>query len=295
MNRTYLTIGGGLALTGLLSAGLIGGGSSLLVMAAAELVLACAVAVLILWRQPRPSPPSVYGERIIENRPIPSTDPDFGFVFSARVRWRFVDGREDMASELAIEQSVIARASAVSAEHDLENQETALGELRSELAIPEMESTGAGRAWAKDVVLVVSDEGAKLLAARVELRRERRLRHEKRVLEKDLRSYLQTDAMATPGNAVAWWLAQHDEQTLKERVKEAAELKPILDGLSGIIGTPPATEHPLDAAEHLARGVWLTWPGEDGETQRVLAMDRIKEFMEAGQTSENQNGSESTT
>lgn len=174
-----------------------------------------------------PAAPTVTMESHINAMSVPTAENDYHFAFSARVFWQTPSGWGNVDAAGQAVKAVLVQASLVTTRYRPEDVANAQHELSARLTTPWVDQQGRMQIWATDVSLAVSEEDKQLLARRIELRKRVRLWEEEREIERALRSYLRDDALATPGDAMVWWLAQN-----KGQVEEAVRLRGVFALLS---------------------------------------------------------------
>lgn len=193
----------------------------------------CAGALLIDMRMPRhvvglraqapepdeaaPEPPteSPYQETYMVVVPVDSAVADCPFLFSATVSWRLVDEGAPWfhGNPAALASTSILRRVQRMTSMEHPNQCTFLEHsMESGLGVPAPDDEGRVIAFATDIRLSLRQKDREHLDELDELRRavgtwEGRQQHERNV-----REYLGDDVLRSPGNAVVWWMARHDDQ-----------------------------------------------------------------------------------
>lgn len=167
----------------------------------------------------------------ISTRFLRSAHTEFSFQFAAAGHYQADAGRQvaDLREHCA--RRIVSRAEAIAARFQPEHLDSAADELRNALAMPEADVQAGIKFWADGVSMTLSDADKKLLQQRAEIRNELVLWKEKKELERAYRDYLQNDALATPSNAVVWWLANQGDKA-SDAVRNAVELRGILALLS---------------------------------------------------------------
>ncbi|GAA3815137.1 hypothetical protein GCM10022380_36560 [Amycolatopsis tucumanensis] len=302
-NRTVVAIGLGIAAALIVSA-LLGGWVALVVVVVLFVIIGAAIAATRPRPQPQFAPPvppqPINGECPVSGERLRSADRDYYFFFSAQVHYQFVPGTggPDVASWAV--QNVRDRASELAGRYQPEDLAQAQQDLAAALAQAAGDS-GSRWAWAAQVTLVLSDADRQLVDRRVELRKKVRQWEDELALEKALRAYLRDDALATPSNALIWWLAQH-----KDRVEEAVRLRGTFALLSSAAhestvspffasyaadAEPAVSEaaqrhfaaepadRPSSPVELADRFVQAVYPSADDEPQRELLKDRLARLL----------------
>lgn len=162
----------------------------------------------------RPVPPVERQEERLTGVGLPSTTPDYTFVFAATVRWHVLDSPQGAApvhaASLAVE-AVLERARAFAARQSPER--AALVQYLLEGALATMRPDGSGRvlAMARDVVVRLPDGDRERLARLAAIRKDEALWEHERHYERSKRSYLGGDVLKDTGSAVVWWLARNED------------------------------------------------------------------------------------
>ncbi|MGW3007444.1 hypothetical protein ACWC9R_01190 [Streptomyces sp. NPDC001219] len=193
----------------------------------------CAGALLIDMRVPRPEggrfaqapepgettsePPaeSPYQEASVVVVPVESSVADCPFLFSATVWWRLADEGASWShgnpAALA-STSVLRRVQRMtSAEHP--NRCTFLEHsMEGALGMPAPDEEGQVVAFATDIRLVLRQKDREHLDELDGLRKAVGTWESRRQHERNVREYLGDDVLQSPGSAVVWWMARHDDQ-----------------------------------------------------------------------------------
>lgn len=191
---------------------------------------------------PPPAPPvePVDEGAYMKDVTLPSAEPGYRFLFSARVFWRPapnpVGMRHTNPQALALE-SVRSRASRVTERNAPGDHLAVSYELASALGTVLPDSSGQVVTWATDVRLSISDTDAARLAKIVELRKQEHVWEHERGFERNMRGYIKDEVLDSPGSAVVWWLARHTEQ-----VEETVRLIGPLTQLSAAAHDAPVAE-----------------------------------------------------
>ncbi|MEV4021042.1 hypothetical protein AB0J35_62275 [Nonomuraea angiospora] len=156
-----------------------------------------------------------YEKRAITSIPLPSSVPDYDFHLSATVWWRPAGPATGLIGEslpgLAVD-AVLTKARWVAKQEPPERFVLVQHQLTRLLGQPFMDPAGTVETGASDVTLSVSEADASRLARLSDMRKEEVIWEQERRQEKNKREYLGADVLKTPGSAVVWWLARHDEQ-----------------------------------------------------------------------------------
>ncbi|MFF0145461.1 hypothetical protein ATK36_1641 [Amycolatopsis sulphurea] len=191
---------------------------------------------------PPPAPEPVrHQQTSVPVTALPSAQPDYRFVFSATVYWRF---RPDVPqpvhgnpAALAIEAIVAQAKDVTAAEHPLDHQQVR-HRLDSLLGQPRLDRTGAVEASAAGVRLELEPADRERLEMFARTRKDAEVWDYQRHREQDKRRYLGEDVLRDTGSAVVWWLSRHenDVQTVVQDIPTLANLA----GAANNQWTPPA-------------------------------------------------------
>ncbi|MFE4176453.1 hypothetical protein ACFRR7_31120 [Streptomyces sp. NPDC056909] len=205
-----------------------------------------------------PPAESLYQETSVVVVPVVSAVADCPFLFSATVWWRLTDEGASWShgnpAALA-STSVLRRAQRMtSTEHP--NRCTFLEHsMESGLGMPAPDDEGLVVAFATDVRLVLRQEDREHLDELDGLRKAVGTWESRRQHERNVREYLGDDVLQSPGSAVVWWMARHDDQ-----IERAVEMIAPLTVLSAAANDEEIPEEYRDLFK--ARGGWT----EDGPT-----------------------------
>ncbi|GAA3161834.1 MULTISPECIES: hypothetical protein [Streptomyces] len=168
-----------------------------------------------------PSEPP-FNERRVDRVRLASARPDYTFVFSATVWWRPLRSGAGPAqpglADLAV-STVLSRAQAVVGQEDPERWETAPHRLQSEIGCQRTDAADLITVLADGISLTLDEDDRIRLEKLSQLRKDEDDWERHRHFERSRRSYLGDEVLKTPGSAVVWWLARHDE-----RVKDAVNM-----------------------------------------------------------------------
>ena len=101
--------------------------------------------------------------------------------------------------------------------------------LAAALSEPLVAPRAAVQVWASDVRVDLADEDSERLAKLERIQKNLRLWEQERVHEKEVRRYLGEDALASPGTALVWWLARHEDD-----IRGAVDRIPDLTRISAV-------------------------------------------------------------
>ena len=158
---------------------------------------------------------SPYRETLVSSVPVESSVVDCPFLFSATVWWRPADQVEPLShgnpGALA-STSILGRVQQLTyAEHP--NRCTFLEHsMESELGQPVLDAEGLVITFATDIRLTLRAKDREHLDELEGLRKAVGTWESRRQHERNVREYLGGDVLQTPGSAVVWWMARHDDQ-----------------------------------------------------------------------------------
>ncbi|MEV7305426.1 hypothetical protein AB0N67_04225 [Streptomyces microflavus] len=164
-----------------------------------------------------PAPPAEvpYQETSIVVVPVQSAVEDCPFLFSASVWWRpagrFALSSHGNPAALAA-TSVLQRVQSMTLAEDPGRCTFLERSLEGLLGTPALDDSGLVVAYATDVRLVLRPRDQQHLEELDGLRKAAGSWESRRQHERNLREYLGEDVLRSPGNAVVWWMARHDDQ-----------------------------------------------------------------------------------
>ncbi len=200
-------------------------------------------------RAPRPDSDEPPWEKTrVVSVALPSRVPDYDFYFSATVWWRPILNTTGLVhadpASLAVE-TVLERAKALT-EHEVPGRlELVQHRLNGLLGTQSQDRSGLVEAMGGRVELRLSEDDRSRLGKLSEVRKTEEVWEHERRYEQSKRAYLGDDVLKSPGSAVVWWLARHDEQ-----VKEAVDMIGPLAQLSAAANDEALS----DLYEHLGPG-----------------------------------------
>ncbi|WP_256789070.1 hypothetical protein [Frankia sp. AvcI1] len=186
-----------------------------------------------------PDIPARPGEERITTDRMPSAVPDYAFVFCATVRWWSTDvpDRQTPGSfdprTLAC-AAVVERARTITAQHEPLHTSLAARELEAALSVTQRDSTGRVTVMADRVELTLPAPDRERLERLAAVRKDEELWNQERSREENRRRYLAQDVLRTPGSAVVWWLARHEDDV----AQAVADLR-SLGTLSAVVNNEP--------------------------------------------------------
>ncbi|MEV7024262.1 hypothetical protein [Kitasatospora sp. NPDC093558] len=195
---------------------------------AAPAAVAVVLAVLLaLAQSPAPRPKSgpdelPWEETRVDGVALPSRVPDYDFHFSATVWWRPIRNTTGLVhadpASLAVE-TVLARARVVTEREVPERLDLVLHRLNGVLGTQSPDVSGLVEAMGGRVELGLSADDRARLGKLSEVRKTEEVWEHERRYEQSKRAYLGDDVLKSPGSAVVWWLARHDDE-----VREAVDM-----------------------------------------------------------------------
>ncbi|WP_274031098.1 hypothetical protein [Streptomyces sp. MMBL 11-1] len=156
-----------------------------------------------------------YQETSIVVVPVQSAVEDCPFLFSASVWWRpagrFVPSSHGNPAALAA-TSVLQRVESMTLTENPGRCTFLERSLEGMLGASGLDSSGLVEAFATDIRLVLRPRDREHLEEMDGLRKTMGSWESRRQHERNLREYLGEDALRSPGNAVVWWMARHEDQ-----------------------------------------------------------------------------------
>ncbi|MFJ9211471.1 hypothetical protein [Streptomyces sp. NPDC102264] len=230
----------------------------------------CAGALLIDMRIPRreggfvrapepdsaePEPPaeSPYQETSVEVVPVESAVANCPFLFSARVRWRLADevaGWSHGSPAALASASVLRRVQRMTSMEHPNRCAFLEHSMEGGLGMPAVDDEGLVVAFATDIRLALRQKDREHLDELDGLRKAVDTWESRRQHERNVRDYLGDDVLKSPGSAVVWWMARHEDQ-----VERAVEMIAPLTVLSAAAGDEEIPEEYRDLFE--ARRGWI--------------------------------------
>ncbi|MFI2732971.1 hypothetical protein [Streptomyces sp. NPDC018711] len=170
-----------------------------------------------------PEPPAApteqpYQETRVIDAALPSAVDGYDFLFSATVWWRPVPdhtGRSDSASPALAVSAVVSRALEIVRREQPDRASFARFLLEGELSVPLPDRSGRVMALAADATLTLAPADRERLRKLSDLRKDEEIWEYERQHERNKRRYLGDDVLESPGSAVVWWLARHEDEIEK--------------------------------------------------------------------------------
>ncbi|MEU9452622.1 hypothetical protein [Streptomyces sp. NPDC048277] len=214
-----------------------------------------------------------YLEIPVLNVPVTSGLDEYPFLFSATVRWR--TGMDPLTTShgnpgaLAV-ASVLRRVEQYTAVEHPSRADFLCHWLDGLLGQPVQDESGTVTAYATDVRLRLRQGDREHLEELEEHRRNVGSWEQQREYERSRREYFGGDVLRSPGSAVVWWLARHEEEIERATdligplscLSAAANDEEIPDSYRHLIGSratpagvewPNGIDHPQDADPDEAR------------------------------------------
>ncbi|MGW1842680.1 hypothetical protein [Streptomyces sp. NPDC001966] len=239
-----------------------------------------------------------YKETSVVVVPVESAVADCPFLFSATVWWRLADEdgswRHGNPAALA-STSVLRRVQRMtSTEHP--NRCTFLEHsMEGVLGMAAPDDEGLVVAFATDIRLVLRQKDQEHLDELDGLRKAAGTWESRRQHERNVREYLGDDVLRSPGSAVVWWMARHDDQieravemiaplTVLSATANDQEIPEKYRDLFQMYGSPP-DEDPTGGFDHPEPIVEETVPGDDSDwptaDQQPSMSDQLSSWMES--------------
>ncbi|MFE2721921.1 hypothetical protein [Kitasatospora sp. NPDC059327] len=219
-----------------------------------------------------------YQETRVEGVALPSGVPDYDFLFSATVWWRPVQNIGGLVhanpAGLAVE-TVLARARAVTEREHPGRLDLVRHRLEGTLGTQGPDASGLLVAMGGRVGLGLPEADRERLGKLSEVRKAEEVWEHERRYERSRRAYLGEDVLKSPGSAVVWWLARHDEEAREAvgmigplaQLSAAANDRPVDDLYEHLVTRPARQSLPfLDA---VAPGLVSALHHPDVDTGRV--------------------------
>ncbi|WP_051825306.1 hypothetical protein [Kitasatospora aureofaciens] len=192
-------------------------------------VIAMVLAILLAsTRSPEPesepadSDEPRWEETRVDGVALPSRVPDYDFRFSAAVWWRPIPNATGLVhadpASLAIE-TVLARARELTEREVPQRLGLLLHRLNGVLGTQIRDTSGLVEAMGGQVELRLSEDDRERLGRLSEVRKTEEVWEHERRYEQSKRAYLGGDVLRSPGSAVVWWLARHED-----KVTEAVDM-----------------------------------------------------------------------
>ncbi|MCB5911799.1 hypothetical protein, partial [Streptomyces pinistramenti] len=159
-----------------------------------------------------------YRETQLRDVPLPSSMAGYDFLFSATVWWRPLREQAGAAdgqlSSLAA-AAVLDRARALTRQEDPSRSDFVRYLLEGALVTPGVDASARVTACAAHTMLGLAPADRDRLQELAGLRKAEEAWEHQRQYERNKRAYLGDEVLSTPGSAVVWWLARHDDEVEK--------------------------------------------------------------------------------
>ncbi|MFR9727641.1 hypothetical protein ACL03H_00320 [Saccharopolyspora sp. MS10] len=182
--------------------------------------------------EPEPEPAR---QQLVRNVSLPSSEPDYQFVFGATAWWRRPAdavgvGHENPAG-LALD-TLLSRAREITSVEHPGAADVVAHKLAGALGAVRRDPHGHVETWASEVVLVLSEQDTDRLHRLAEVRKDEQLWHRERDHERSKRAYLSEEVLRDTGSAVVWWLSrnEHDVERAAELIGTLAQLSAAANG-----------------------------------------------------------------
>ncbi|MFD7030915.1 hypothetical protein ACFWAR_23040 [Streptomyces sp. NPDC059917] len=150
--------------------------------------------------------------------PLQSGVDGYDFLFSATVWWRPLPDHTDRSDgtfpRLAV-SAIVSRAAEIVQHEEPGRASVVQHRLEGELGIPDQDRSGRVTVLAADVTLTLAPADRERLRRLNDLRKDEELWEHERQHERNKRRYLGDDVLSSPGSAVVWWLARHENEIEK--------------------------------------------------------------------------------
>ncbi|MFE7312255.1 hypothetical protein ACFU7T_03935 [Streptomyces sp. NPDC057555] len=204
---------------------------------------------------PAPAAPAEppFHQRQVDNVQLPSALEGYDFLFSATVLWRPVRGyaNGDLAN-LAV-MHLLTRARTVTSGERPEREDFVRHLLGGILGFPCQDQGNQVITRGADIRLTLAAADRERLQKVADLRKSQDLWERERAYERRKRAYLGDEVLKTPGSAVVWWLARHDD-----KVEQTV-------GMIGPLAQISAAANDTELPEHLRHLIaWHPAPDPNG-------------------------------
>jgi hypothetical protein len=218
------------------------------------------------------SAPSTEVGRIADVR-LPSSRPDYFFVFSANVVWTRNDVLDDQPAvnlDALARNAIVRRACDIVRRWDPEHVSLVAHELGGALAEMQADTTNRVRAMAQAVKLSLPEDDRKRLDELATVRKTEAVWEHERKEEQSRRRYLGEDALKDQGNAVVWWLARNEGALDGTTIDRLDVLKNLADAANNV-QPPPGPER--SAADHVGAMLDQLGLSTDDPQRNLLARE----------------------
>jgi hypothetical protein len=200
---------------------------------------------------PPPPPPVEPREQRVEQVPLPSSEEDYDFLFSATVLWSPLQQSRDVNPVALAVDSILKRAQMITERREPGRASLVAHELAGVLGTMREDPDGYVQAMAESVQVTLPAPDQERLDKLAEVRKDRVVWEHDRKYEQSKREYLGKDVLKDTGSAVVWWLVKNDDRVEKTvndigllaRLSSVANNRETPDGneLFGQYGQPQST------------------------------------------------------
>ncbi|MEU7578534.1 hypothetical protein AB0B50_13095 [Streptomyces sp. NPDC041068] len=188
-----------------------------------------------------------YLEMPVNEVPVASGLDGYPLLFSATVRWRTdtdpLKTSHGNPGALAV-TSILRRVEECTATEHPSRVDFLCHWLEGQLGQPVQDESGTVMAFATDVRLHLRHEDRRHLDELEELRKSIGSWEQQREHERNRREYLGEDVLQSPGSAVVWWLARHEDEI--ERATDLIGPLSCLSAAANDLQIPDAFRHLTD-------------------------------------------------
>ncbi|MCX5375857.1 hypothetical protein [Streptomyces sp. NBC_00091] len=225
-----------------------------------------------------------FREAHLDQVAVPSLLPDYDFLLSASVWWRPAGTEGDVPhgnrAGLAV-ASVIRRAQELTRRERPDRYGSVQYLLEERLGSHALDDSATLVVMATDVTLTLVPEDRDRLRRLAGLRKEEDTWEQERQYERSKRKYLADEILQSPGSAVVWWLARHDED-----IERAVDLLGPLAQLSAASNNTEVVElfrHLVDGPPEPGPAPWPdddTLPRDHPQHEPPDVVARVEAFLE---------------
>ncbi|MFJ9517634.1 hypothetical protein ACIRPK_05080 [Kitasatospora sp. NPDC101801] len=243
--------------------------------AAAALLLAL---IFASARSPESEPSALVSDGLpweetrVDDVALPTRVPDYDFRFSATVWWRPIPNTTGLLhvdpASLAVE-TVLNRARELTERETPERMDLVVHRLNSLLGTQGRDAHELVEAMGGRVELRLPADDRDRLGKLSSVRKTEEVWEHERRFEQSKRAYLGNDVLKSPGSAVVWWLARHDDQVTEAvdmigplaQLSAAANDEAVDELYEHLVSPPmPGSVPLLDTETPVRQG----WDGEGG-------------------------------